>query len=119
MALPISPPYAPMAALLVDTIPAGKEWQYEPKWDGFRCLAFKDVEPLVQPPGFTGNAPGGPSGWSTKRSAEWQPLKPKLVVEVQYDQFTGNRFRHGTRFLRWRPDKSPKFCSMDQVKPGS
>ena len=42
MALPISPPYPPMKALLVDTIPAGKEWQYEPKWDGFRCLAFKD-----------------------------------------------------------------------------
>jgi ATP-dependent DNA ligase len=42
MALPVSPPYPPMEALLVDTIPAGKEWQYEPKWDGFRCLAFKD-----------------------------------------------------------------------------
>jgi ATP-dependent DNA ligase len=42
MPLPISPPYPPMEALLVDTIPAGEEWQYEPKWDGFRCLAFKD-----------------------------------------------------------------------------
>lgn len=42
MALPISPPYPPMEALLVDTIPAGKELQHELKWDGFRCLAFKD-----------------------------------------------------------------------------
>ena len=66
------------------------------------------VEPLIEPPGFTGNAPGGPSRWSTNHSAEWQPLKPKLVVEVQYDHFTGNRFRHGTRFLRWRPDKSSR-----------
>ncbi len=80
---------------------------------------LQKVEPLIQPPGFTGNAPGGPSRWVTKRSAEWQPLKPKLVVEVQYDHFTGNRFRHGTRLLRWRPDKSPKSCLMDQVKPGS
>jgi len=80
---------------------------------------LQKVEPLIQPPGFTGNAPGAPSRWVTKRSAEWQPLKPKLVVEVQYDHFTGNRFRHGTRLLRWRPDKSPKSCSMDQVKPGS
>jgi ATP-dependent DNA ligase len=82
-------------------------------------MLLQKVEPLIQPPGFTGNAPGGPSRWVTKRSAEWRPLKPKLVVEVQYDHFTGNRFRHGTRLLRWRPDKSPKSCSMDQVKPGS
>jgi len=46
----------------------------------------------------------GPSRWSTGRSAKWQPLKPKLVVEVRYDHFSG-RFRHGTKFLRWRPDK--------------
>jgi ATP-dependent DNA ligase len=67
-------------------------------------------------PGFTGNAPGGPSRWSTERSAEWVPLKPKLVVEVCYDHFSGDRFRHGTRLLRWRPDKAPEQCTMDQVK---
>jgi ATP-dependent DNA ligase len=78
---------------------------------------LKKVEPLIKPPGFTGNAPGGPSRWSTERSTEWQPLKPKLVVEVQYDHFTGNRFRHGTKVLRWRPDKVPETCSMDQVLP--
>jgi ATP-dependent DNA ligase len=76
----------------------------------------KIVEPLVGPPGFTGHAPGGPSRWSTKRSTEWQPLPPKLVCEVQYDHFSGSRFRHGTKFLRWRPDKKPKACSFDQVK---
>jgi ATP-dependent DNA ligase len=74
------------------------------------------LEDLIAPPGFTGNAPGGPSRWSTKRSAEWQPLKPKLVVEVCYDHFTGERFRHGTKLIRWRPDKSPRQCTMDQVK---
>ena len=76
----------------------------------------KKLEPLIAPPGFTGNAPGGPSRWSTKRSSEWQPLKPKLVVEVCYDHFTGERFRHGTRLMRWRPDKSPKQCTLEQVK---
>jgi ATP-dependent DNA ligase len=75
----------------------------------------KKLEALIAPPGFTGNAPGGPSRWSTKRSAEWQPLKPKLVVEVCYDHFTGGRFRHGTRLLRWRPDKAPRQCLLDQV----
>src|SRR5690606_16627216 len=63
------------------------------------------LEALAQPPGFTGRAPGGPSRWSTERSAEWTPLAPELVVEVQYDHFSGGRFRHGTGFLRWRPDR--------------
>lgn len=74
------------------------------------------LERLIKKPGFTGRAPGGPSRWSTERSAEWQPLAPKLVVEVQYDHHTGGRFRHGTRFLRWRPDKAPAQCTMDQLE---
>jgi ATP-dependent DNA ligase len=76
----------------------------------------KQLEGLVKPPGFTGQAPGGPSRWSTARSAEWQPLAPKLVLEVQYDHFSGGRFRHGTSFLRWRPDKPPKRCTIAQVE---
>ncbi len=74
------------------------------------------VERLKGGAGFTGNAPGGPSRWATERSAEWVPLKPKLVVEVCYDHFSGERFRHGTRLLRWRPEKAPKQCTMEQVK---
>ena len=74
------------------------------------------VEKLKGGPGFTGNAPGGASRWSTERSAEWVPLKPQLVAEVCYDHFSGERFRHGTRLLRWRPDKAPAQCTMDQVK---
>ena len=75
----------------------------------------KKLESLIKPPGFTGRAPGGPSRWSTDRSAEWKPLAPKLVIEIQYDHFTGGRFRHGTKFLRWRPDKKPAQCTTDQV----
>jgi ATP-dependent DNA ligase len=73
------------------------------------------LEALVGAPGFTGDAPGGPSRWSTERSADWQPLRPELVVEVRYDQVTGGRFRHGTRLLRWRPDKAPAQCTFDQL----
>jgi len=72
----------------------------------------------IKPPGFTGNKPGGPSRWSTKRSSEWQPLKPDLVVEVSYDHFTGERFRHGTGLLRWRPDKAAAQCTIDQIEQG-
>ncbi len=76
----------------------------------------KKFEALRKPPGFTGNAPGGPSRWSTERTGEWQPAAPKIVVEVAYDHFTGGRFRHGTKILRWRSDKSPRQCTMDQVE---
>ncbi|MGI8611491.1 MAG: ATP-dependent DNA ligase [Sphingomicrobium sp.] len=75
------------------------------------------LEALIGPPGFTGNAPGGPSRWATERSMAWEPLKPDLVVEVRYDQVTGRRFRHGTGLLRWRPDKDPKQCTFDQLAP--
>jgi ATP-dependent DNA ligase len=74
------------------------------------------LEAVAQDRSFTGNAPGGPSRWSTKRSSEWQPVKPKYVVEVSYDHFTGGRFRHGTSVLRWRPDKKPRQCTLEQVK---
>jgi len=75
----------------------------------------KKLEALVQPPGFTGRSPGGPSRWSTERSGEWEPLDTTLVAEVQYDHFSGGRFRHGTKFLRWRPDKAPRQCTEAQV----
>jgi ATP-dependent DNA ligase len=88
------------------------------------CSAIKTAErakltaklkKLIKPPGFTGRAPGGPSRWSTERSAQWEPLAPKLVVEVSFDHVTGERFRHGTGFVRWRPDKAPKQCKLEQL----
>jgi len=81
-----------------------------------RPALTKKLEPLIQKPGFTGKAPGGLSRWSTKKSMEWQPLENTLVVEVQFDHFAGGRFRHGTKFLRWRPEKAARDCTMRQVK---
>jgi ATP-dependent DNA ligase len=84
-------------------------------------LALKSVvepitlKPKEAPKSFTGKAPGGPSRWSTKRSSEWKAVKPELVAEVQYDHFSEGRFRHGTKFLRWRPEKKPQDCNFDQV----
>ena len=76
----------------------------------------KKFEALKKPLGFTGSAPGGPSRWSTDRTGEWEPVAPRVVVEVAYDHFTGGRFRHGTKFLRWRLDKAPRQCAMNQVE---
>jgi ATP-dependent DNA ligase len=81
-----------------------------------KAALTRRLEALIAPPGFTGDAPGGPSRWSNARSAAWEPLRPELVAEVRYDHVTGGRFRHGTKFLRWRPDKAPGQCRMEQLR---
>lgn len=83
--------------------------------DGERAELTLRLEALRAPPGFDGKAPGGPSRWSTERSGAWEPLRPELVVEVRYDHVTARRFRHGTKLLRWRPDKAPRQCTFDQL----
>ena len=80
-----------------------------------RPALTKRLETLRAPPGFTGRAPGGPSRWSTERSGQWEPLKPELVVEVRFDHVTEGRFRHGTKLMRWRPDKAPHQCTFEQI----
>lgn len=81
-----------------------------------RPALTKKLEALAGGTGFTGRAPGGPSRWSTKRSTAWTALEPKLVVEVSFDHVSGGRFRHGTTLLRWRPDKAPRQCTMEQLQ---
>jgi ATP-dependent DNA ligase len=77
------------------------------------------VEPLRGDNPFSIRVPGGPSRWSNERTGEWEPVKPTLVCEVQYDYFSQGRFRHGSKFMRWRPDKKPRACTMEQVDPGT
>ena len=84
-----------------------------------RAELTRRLEALREPPGFTGNAPGGPSRWSTERSSAWEPLRPELVVEVGFDQVTAERFRHGATLLRWRPDKAPRQCTVAQLAPAA
>ncbi|HET7409807.1 MAG TPA: ATP-dependent DNA ligase [Paracoccaceae bacterium] len=77
----------------------------------------RKVEPLTGGQGFTGRAPGGKSRWSG-REREPVPLEPRLVAEVSADHITGEHMRHGARLLRWRPDKDPEACTMDQIRAG-
>ncbi|HYG27917.1 MAG TPA: ATP-dependent DNA ligase [Caulobacteraceae bacterium] len=84
-----------------------------------RAGITRRLEALAGGEGFTGNAPGGPSRWSTERSTEWTPLRHELVVEVRYDHVTGGRFRHGTKLMRWRPDKAPSQCTFEQIEPAA
>jgi ATP-dependent DNA ligase len=80
-----------------------------------RADLTRRLEAMRGGPGFTGAAPGGPSRWSTERSGEWEPVRPELVVEVSFDHVSGGRFRHGTRLIRFRPDKAPEQCRMEQI----
>ncbi|THD81624.1 MAG: ATP-dependent DNA ligase [Phenylobacterium sp.] len=84
--------------------------------DAERAALTKRLEKLAGGAGFTGDAPGGPSRWSSGRSSEWTPLEPELVVEVRYDHVTGDRFRHGTKLIRFRPDKAPRQCTLAQLR---
>jgi ATP-dependent DNA ligase len=80
-----------------------------------RRALTRQLEALREAPGFTGKTPGGPSRWNTERSGAWEPVRPELVLEVQFDHVTGNRFRHGTKLRRWRPDKVPAQCTFAQL----
>ncbi|MCW2406695.1 ATP-dependent DNA ligase [Sphingobium sp. B1D7B] len=80
-----------------------------------RKALIKALKPHEGGPGFTGKAPGGPSRWNPDKSGDYIALDHGLVAEVIYDQITAGRFRHGTRFRRWRPDKAPVQCTFDQL----
>src|SRR6266568_2190002 len=60
--------------------------------------------------------PGGKSRWNRGKDMSWEPLRVERVCEVAYDHLQGARFRHATRFLRWRPDRSPASCRYDQLE---
>ncbi|MGH7778073.1 MAG: ATP-dependent DNA ligase [Candidatus Dormibacterales bacterium] len=82
-----------------------------------RRLLLQKLEPLRGPSGIgEGRAPGGSSRWSRGRETDWEPVRAELVCEVAYDKLqSGQRFRHATRFLRWRPDKPTAACGFDQI----
>jgi ATP-dependent DNA ligase len=77
----------------------------------------KKLESMRAKNPFEVRVPGGPSRWATERTGHWEPVRPELVCEVEYDYFSQGRFRHGSKFLRWRPEKDPEDCTMDQVVP--
>jgi ATP-dependent DNA ligase len=78
----------------------------------------KRLPPLVETGHLgDGRMPGGESRWSQGKDLEWVEVRPEIVCEVRYDKMESDRFRHGTRFLRFRPDKDPRQCTWDQVRP--
>jgi ATP-dependent DNA ligase len=82
-----------------------------------RPALTKQLEAIRAENPFEVRVPGGPSRWAQGKSSEWEPVRPELVCEVEYDYFSQGRFRHGSKLLRWRPDKAPEQCTMEQVQP--
>lgn len=77
---------------------------------------LKRLVPLQSASPFTARSPGGPSRWNRGMESEWFPVAPKLVLEVEFDHVTNGRFRHGTKPLRFRPDKAPRQCTTEQLR---
>ena len=101
-----------------DCVVGGFRYESGSRDVGSLLLGLYNDEGKLDHVGFTGKAPGGPSRWSTERTGEWEPVKPKLVVEVRYDHVSGDgRFRHGTKLVRNRPDKAPRRCTVKQIEP--
>lgn len=99
----------------------GKTLEYVGHTSGFDDAERRDLLKILEPyRGGTsfegGRAPGGPSRWSQGRDLDWEPLRPELVCEVAFDRLENDRFRHGVGFVRWRPDKSPKSCTIEQLR---
>jgi ATP-dependent DNA ligase len=79
-------------------------------------LAGHPWERWAVPADGAGRVPGAPSRWNAGKDLRWEPLRPELVCEVAYDHLQGDRFRHGTTFHRWRPERDPSGCTYDQLE---
>ena len=89
---------------------------------GFPAAVRRELHerlPPLREEGFVSDKriPGGQSRWSRGKELDWNPVRPELVCEVRFDKLEHNRFRHGTRFLRFRPDKDPDQCTWREVRP--
>jgi len=111
-----------ISTLLLGLYGAGGKMDFVGHTSGFPPRVREELErslPTLVEPGHLSDrrVPGGQSRWSRGKELDWNPVRPKLVCEVRYDKLQGDRFRHGTRFLRFRPDKEPEECTWAQVRP--
>jgi ATP-dependent DNA ligase len=82
----------------------------------FRAKQKREFLELLEPYRTYEHGSGGPSRWKSDEELQWEGLRPELVCEVQFDHITGRRIRHGAKFIRWRPDKEPAECGIEQLR---
>jgi ATP-dependent DNA ligase len=83
---------------------------------GFTAKQKRELVEKLEPYRTYERGSGEPSRWKSDEELVWEGLRPELVVEVAFDHITGNRIRHGAKFIRWRPDKKPAECLMEQLR---
>jgi ATP-dependent DNA ligase len=83
---------------------------------GFKAREKRELVELLEPYRTHERGSGEPSRWKSDEELVWEGLRPELVVEVAFDHITGDRIRHGARFLRWREDKAPEECRIEQLR---
>ena len=93
---------------------AGRRRELVEELEPFRADAT-DGHPWLSEANPSSRVPGGTSRWSAGKDMTWEPLRPELVCEVSYDHLQDQRFRHGTSFRRWRPDRLPASCTYSQL----
>jgi ATP-dependent DNA ligase len=83
---------------------------------GFRAKQKRELLGLLEPYRTGERGAGEPSRWKSEEELIWEGLRPELVVEIGFDHITGNRIRHGAKFVRWRDDKDPSECNISQLR---
>ena len=83
---------------------------------GFRAKEKRELVERLKPYETGERGSGDPSRWTTDRDLEWVALRPELVIEITFDHVSDGRIRHGTKLLRWRDDKPPRACTIDQLE---
>jgi ATP-dependent DNA ligase len=83
---------------------------------GFTAKQKRELLGLLEPYRTWERGAGEPSRWKSDEELVWEGLRPELVCEITFDHITGNRIRHGAKFQRWRPDKTPAECTMEQLR---
>ena len=82
---------------------------------GFTAKAKRELVDRLAPYETGERGSGEPSRWNNARDLEWVMLRPELVIEIAFDHTSNDRIRHGAKLLRWRDDKEPAACTMDQL----
>jgi ATP-dependent DNA ligase len=106
-----------VGSLILGLYNAKGELQVVGHTSGFGGMKQKrEMLSLLEPYRTHERGTGEPSRWKSDEDLAWEGLRPELVCEIAYDHTTGERIRHGTKFLRWRDDKAPEECLVDQLE---
>lgn len=105
-----------VGSLILGAYDDGGELHVVGHTSGFKAKEKRELIHKLEPYRTHERGSGEPSRWKSDEELVWEGLRPELVVEVNFDHITGNRIRHGAKFVRWREDKEPRECTLEQLR---